>query len=140
MGKYTSKAVKKEKPKPQGPHVIWRGIGCLSIIIVPVISIAAGIETVNHALANGWTVPYELLGYPTLPDFFRKSSGLWAIFGPLTRIKNLWAYTAASILYMIFIGGVTSVLYAIAYQIVGPPRYGPLDVPPPKVKVKKYRR
>jgi hypothetical protein len=140
MGKYSSSAVKKEMPRPDGPHVIWRGIGCLSMIIIPAISIAAGIETVKYALANGLPVPYELLGYITLPEIFRKSSGLWAVFGPLTRINNLLAYVTASILYMVAIGGITSVIYAIAYRVVGPPRYGPLDIPPPKVKVKKYTR
>jgi len=33
-----------------------------------------------------------------------------------------------------------SVLYAFVYRLVGPPRYGPLDVPPPNVKLKKYKR
>jgi hypothetical protein len=140
MGKYKSSAVKKERPPSEGPHVIWRGIGCLSILIIPAISIAAGIETVKYALANGWVVPYELLGYITLPEIFRRSTGLWAIFGPLTRINHLYAYIVASIIYMVAIGGVTSVIYAIAYRFIGPPRYGPLDIPPPKVKTKKYTR
>jgi hypothetical protein len=33
-----------------------------------------------------------------------------------------------------FIGfGVMALLYAILYQVAGPPRYGPFDVPPDKV-------
>jgi hypothetical protein len=140
MGKYKSSAVKKERFQSDGPHVVWRGIGCITMLIIPAISIAAGIETVKYALTNGWAVPYELLGFISLPEIFKKSTGLWTIFGPLTRINHLYAYVVASILYMIAIGGVISVIYAIAYRIIGPSRYGPLDIPPPKVKTKKYTR
>lgn len=140
MGKYTSSAVIRKKPKSNSPHVIWRGIGCLMMIVIPAISIAAGIETINYGLKSGWPIPYELLGYPALPDFFYKSSGLLILFGPLTRINHLYAYAATSILYTITIGGVISVIYSTAYRFVGPSRWGPMDEPPPKIKVKKYTR
>jgi hypothetical protein len=35
---------------------------------------------------------------------------------------------------------VMSVIYGYIYQIFGPPRYGPTDAPPPKVKAKPYKR
>lgn len=140
MGKYTSSVLKRSKPKAERPHAVWRGIGCLMMLIIPAISIAAGAETIKYGLNHGWTIPYQLLGYPTLPDLFYKSSGLIAVFGPITRINHLYAYTAVSLLYMILIGGTISVLYAIAYRFVGPSRYGPMDDPPPKIKAKKYTR
>jgi len=140
MGKYTSSVSKRSKPRNEGLHVVWRGIGCVMMLLVPAVSIAAGAETIKYGLDNGWAIPYQLLGYPTLPDLFYQSSGLLTIFGPITRINHLYAYTAASILYMILIGGTISVLYAAAYRIVGPPRYGPMDEPPPKIKTKKYTR
>ncbi|MDP2777457.1 MAG: hypothetical protein Q8O48_07425 [Anaerolineales bacterium] len=140
MSKYASSVVKRSKPKYDGPHVIWRGIGCLMMLLIPAISIAAGIETIKYGFDNGWTIPYQLLGYPTLPDLFYQSSGLRMIFGPITRVNHLYAYTAASILYMITIGGTISLLYGVAYRIVGPSRYGPMDEPPPKIKTKKYTR
>jgi hypothetical protein len=140
MGKYSSSVVKKTKPKSSGPHAIWRGIGCLIILIVPIISAAAGYATIEHGLEKGWAIPYQLLGTPRLPEVFYISTGLWTIFGPLTRITHLYAYAFAAFLYMITIGGVTSVAYAIAFRIMGPPRWGPLDEPPPRIKTKKYTR
>ena len=140
MSKYTSSVSKRSKPRGDGTHTIWRGIGCIMILVIPAISIAAGIITIDNGLKHGWAIPYQLLGYPTLPDWFYKSSGLITVFGPLTRINHLYAYTALSFFYMVAIGGIISVLYSFAYRFIGPSRYGPLDAPPPKVKTKKYTR
>ncbi len=140
MGKYSGSSRKVVKAKPEGEHPIWRGIGCIMMLIIPVISIAAGVETVNYGLANGWTIPYQLLGTPELPEFFYKSSGLMTIFGPLTTLQNFYAHAALSFIYMVTLGGVISVLYAIVYRAIGPSRYGPTDAPPPKIRTKKYTR
>lgn len=140
MGKYRSSARPIQKPLDTGPHVIWRGLGCLMMIIIPVISYAAAYEIVNYGLANSWTIPYQLLGTPQLPEFIRKSNALWSLFSPITRVQNFYAYAAFGTLIMVMISGAISVFYAIAYRILGPSRWGPLDMPPPKFKTKKYTR
>ena len=140
MGKYSTSTRTPPRQKPQGPHEIWRGIGCLMILIIPVISMAAGVATINYAIEQRWPIPYQLLGAPTLPGFFYKSGGLLQIFGPLTKIQNLYAFIATGVLYMILIGGVISVIYALMYRFIGPSRYGPTDAPPPKIKTKRYTR
>jgi hypothetical protein len=129
-----------QKPLPEGPHVIWRGIGCLMMIIIPVISIAAAYETINYGLDNGWAIPYQLLGKPQMPSIVYKSSGLLTILGPIMNTPHFYAYAALSVIFMIMLGGVISVIYAFVYRSVGPSRYGPLDAPPPKIKTKKYTR
>lgn len=140
MSKYRSNARKVVRERTNQPHFIWRGIGCAMMLIIPLISIAAGYETVNYALRNGIAVPYELLGTPRFPDLFYQSSGMMIILRPIIAIKNFYAYTAAAFLYMVLLGGIMSLGYSIAYRMVGPSRYGPLDAPPPKVKVKPYKR
>ena len=140
MGKYSSSAKQAPKAMPERPHSIWRGIGCLIMLIVPAISISAGILTVNYGLDHNWPIPYELLGYVRLPDLFYKSQGLTTVFGPLTQINNFYAYAAASLVYMLLIGGVMSSVYAFMYRVVGPSQFGPQDAPPPSRKVKKYKR
>jgi len=140
MGKYKTNSTKREKPKSEGPHVIWRGIGCLMMLIIPAISIAAAYETINYGLQSHWAIPYQLLGTPQLPKLFYKSSGLMIILAPVVNTPNFYAYAALSLLYMVLIGGVISVIYAMVYNMVGPSRYGPTDAPPPKIKTKKYTR
>lgn len=140
MGKYSSSARKKVKERSNQPHYLWRGIGCLMMVIIPVISIAAGYETVNYLLAERFPIPYQLLGTPRYPDLFYKSSGMMIILSPITAIRHFYAYAVAAFFYMVLLGGITSMVYSIAYRLVGPPRYGPLDAPPPNVKVKPYKR
>jgi hypothetical protein len=140
MGKYRSSVYKKTTPKSDGPHAVWRGIGCLMMLIIPVISYAAGYETINYAIENNIDIPYQLLGTPRYPDFFYNSGSLISLLSPLTAIKNLYAYVIAAIFYTLILGGVTSVGYAIVYRFTGPSRYGPLDIPQPNIKVKRYKR
>lgn len=140
MSKYQSSVVKTSRQKVKEPHFAWRGIGCLMMIIIPIISATAGYETVQYGLNNGWAIPYQLLGTPRYPEFFYASNGLMTLLSPITATPHFYAYAAASILYMIILGGVVSLLYAVVYRIVGPAKYGPLDVPPPNIKFKKYKR
>jgi hypothetical protein len=140
MSKYRSSSVKATKQRTNQPHYLWRGIGCVMMILIPVISMAAGYETINYALSKGYSIPYELLGTPRYPALFYQSSGMMIILSPITAIKNFYAYAIATLFYIILLGGITSLGYSIVYRMVGPSRYGPLDAPPPKVKVKPYKR
>lgn len=140
MGKYRSSAVKRGADKKREPHYAWRGIGCLMLLIVPVISVAAGFETINYGLKHGWPIPFQLLGMPVLPDFFYKSTGLMILLTPIVRTPHFYAYAVTSLMYMVLLGGIMSVVYAFAYRMATPSRYGPLDAPPPNIKVKRYKR
>jgi hypothetical protein len=143
MGRHTGSSTQRESSisRTKQPHEIWRGIGCLMMVIVPVISVAAASETVKWILANGnKLIPRALLGIPRLPDFVYKSDGLVLILSPITKINNLYAIVVMSLFYILIISGVISVIYAATYNMVGPSRYGPTDAPPPKIKrVKKSR-
>ena len=140
MSKYRSSSRKQVKERTNQPHYLWRGIDCIMMLLIPLISIAAAYETINYALEVGYRVPYQLLGTPTYPDLFYKSSGMMIILSPITAIRHFYAYAVASIFYMVLLGGITSLGYSIVYRMVGPSRYGPLDAPPSNVKAKPYKR
>ncbi|MBI5944187.1 MAG: hypothetical protein HY864_07450 [Chloroflexi bacterium] len=110
------------------------------MLVIPIISIAAGYGTINYAIEKRWFIPYELLGTPIFPSLFYKSNGLMLILAPITRIQNFYAYVIAALVYILLIGGLVSLIYAIVYRIVGPSRYGPTDAPPPNIKTKRYTR
>ena len=140
MGKYTS-YTQKELPRKGETHEIWSGFGCVIMLIIPVISLAASVLTVGWIIDSGWhVIPRELLGIPKLPDIVYKSEGLRFLFLWMTDIKNLYAYIAVGLVYMLLISGVVSVIYAAVYRAIGPSRYTPLDAPPPKIKVVKKTR
>lgn len=141
MGRY-EKYNKREGPKkPSEPHPIWQGIGCLIAIILPVISYALADVTIKAGIkARWWFLPYELLGAPRFPDFVWKYWQIARLFSPFTHINNLYANLVLTGVYIIVLGGLASLVYAITYRFIGPPRYGPQDVPLPKIKTKPYKR
>lgn len=141
MGKYNSFS-RKRVPKPaDGPHPIWRGIGCLMIVIVPVISFGLALITLDAALALRWPVPSQFLGNPDLPNFLYRSQALVPLLNAITGMTNLYGYLAITLIYMIILGAILSFVYALLYRMVGPSTYGPMDMPPPRgIRLKRYKR
>jgi hypothetical protein len=138
MGKYQS-GVKRPAPLPTGPQPIWRGIGCLLMILVPILSFAAAELTVPFFTDRGW-LPRELLIIPQPPDWLFFAPTLVQAFRFLLGRPAILATLLLTLVYILLIGGVLSVFYAFMYRMAAPSRYGPMDAPPPRVKVKKYKR
>ena len=144
MGRHTGSTTLKESSirGAKETHPIWRGIGCVLILVIPAISIVISNLLVNFALANKaikLKIPYQLLGIPKMPDILYKSAGLKPLL-PLLRIPNLYAYIVASIICILLISSVISLVYAVVYRMANPYRYGPLDEPPSRIKAKKHSR
>ena len=140
MSKYRSNSVKVVKERSGQPHFLWRGIGCVMMLVIPVMSAAIAYELINYGLNNNWPIPFQLLGTPRYPDLFYRSSGMMIILSPITAIRHFYAYAVGTLIFMILIGGVMSLIYAFVYRMVGPAQYGPLDAPPPNIKIKRYKR
>lgn len=101
-------------------HPIWRGIGCILLVLIPVMAFAGTSLILDANTTNNWfIVPYELQG-------------------PL-QYPYLYAKLAGTLLLSVLGFGVLVSFYALIYSIIGPPKYGPLDAPPPR-KVKRRRK
>ncbi len=140
MGKYTSMSRQKETPRVTGVHPIMKGLGCIMIIIVPVISYGAAILIVNLGIARGWSFPDGWLGTPQFHPLLWNISGLAYILSLLQTQNNLTANAVFALGISILIGGIMAVIFGYIYRIFGPPQYGPMDAPPMRVKVKRYKR
>jgi hypothetical protein len=141
MGKHTSASGRRPlKEIDRSPHAVWRGIGCFMILLIPIMSIALAYETINYGIENKWPIPYQLLGFPKMPKIIYDVPAFSQLTYPIRQVDNFYAYTLTTIAYMIVIGGIISVLYALVYRVIGPSRYGPFDAPPPKIKTKRYTR
>ncbi len=141
MTKYRDAAARRSVSKQKEVHAIWRGIGCLMILIVPVVSYILAEITVNEAVRGGWALPYQLMGSPVIPNLlWTAAPGLAPLFAFVQEQNNLYAVVGFAIVYIVILGAVISLGYSVVYRLVGPPRYGPLDVPQPKVSVKSYKR
>lgn len=112
-----------EPPKkdPNDVHPIWRGVGFIFLILAPVMGYFGSLVLLDANKANKW------LDIPT--NFLAAGSD------PLLYVKIGLTILLALVVFVIlqFIG-------LIIFQLVGPSRYGPLDVEPiTGVKKKKAR-
>ena len=106
-----------QKARPWDVHPIWRGIGCLMILIIPVMSYAGGVILVEQNMKYRWIyVPAELTKSVLLP-----------LVG---RVSHLYATLMATVVLMLIGFGIIVTFYAMIYNMVGPSRLGPLDAPP----------
>jgi uncharacterized membrane protein YphA (DoxX/SURF4 family) len=128
MGKYGK--LSRQVPPPQRPwavHPIWRGIGCLILVIGPFIAIAAAHLVLDMNLEQGWfPIPSEFISAYPVPGL-----------GP---VDHFFADLLLAGVFLLIGFAIMMIVYAIAYSILGPPRYGPLDSPPIRDKGKYLRR
>ncbi|HTX80267.1 MAG TPA: hypothetical protein VMC62_11385 [Longilinea sp.] len=109
-----------EPGKPREVHAIWRGIGFAFIFLLPVLSYVGALVLLQSNTENNW--------FPIPSD--------WLVnFGndPMLLVKVVLALVIMFILYAVFM-----LITFTLYRFFAPPRYGPTDVPP--VKVRKIKR
>ena len=140
MGKYSSYTRKQVKPRVVTVHPVMRGIGCLMIVLVPILSYGIAVLLVNYGYSHGWSIPQGWLGHPTIHPLLLRLEGLRPIWDFLISQNNLIANLIFTVATMVVIGGIMSIIYGYMYSLFGPPQYGPTDVPPIRVKVKRYKR
>jgi hypothetical protein len=142
MSKYAQFATK-EVVAPYKIHPIWRGIGFVMMIIVPIVAWAAADELLKYAqglevsevqrfisyLSGPFVYPEWVYSVPYLDDFARWTRG----------IELLKAKLLLFVIFLVAFSGLLSIIYAMIYRMAVP-RYAPLDEPAPKIRAKKYTR
>jgi len=123
-----------------GVHPVMRGIGCIMIVAVPILAYGIAVLLVNYGAARGWLIPPGWLGQPTFHPLLWRLQGLNVVLNFLQTQNNLTANLVFAVAITVVIGGIMSMIYGYIYSIFGPPRYGPTDEPPPRVKPKPYKR
>ena len=116
MSKY-NQTYRRPTPKslPWRVHPIWRGIGCILVILIPIISFAGAKILVQENLEQKWVhIPGELSGSFNVP-----SVG-----------QIMFAELAVAVILMVLGFGLLTVAYALIYRVFGPSPYGPMDSPP----------
>jgi hypothetical protein len=108
-------------------HPIWRGIGCLMMILVPIMAYAGAVLLVQANVSQGW-VPLgtELAQTVNIPN--------------VGSVDYLFAnLLVAGILAMLGFGLIVAI-YALVYRAVGPSLLGPLDAEPIRRKPPKRKK
>ena len=140
MGRYTSYQ-KRDVPIQRGQvHPVMRGIGCILLAIVPIVSYGTAVLLVNYGVTKAWPIPPDWLGTPIIPPLLLKLAGLRTTLDFIAAQTNLIANIVFAIAIAVVIFGVMAMIYGFIFRIMGPPQYGPTDAPPIRVKVKRYKR
>ncbi len=131
-----------QRPEFKRPpiHPIWRGIGLIILLLIPIISWFGAESLVDEGMKRGWAFVVPLAGRLILPADVYYMPGMATIGRYLANQPNMGAKLIFFVLIAISFFGLISLIYAIAYRFIGPPQYLPIDAPPPKVKVKSYKR
>lgn len=110
-------------------HPVWRGIGCIFVLIAPILSIAIG----NEIVLSGFIQQYV--------RFPRNWMRPFTIPGLNYTIEAFYGTLVVAVVVMFLLFTIYFTTYAALYKISAPSPYGPTDVPPirKKKKVRKSR-
>jgi hypothetical protein len=120
MAKYEKyKPTQYSSGRPWEIHPVWRGIGCILMLLLPVLSYAGADLLLDENLRQGWVrVPAELARTVGVPGI-----------GP---VPHLYANLLLA-LVLAFLGfGLLVSFYTLVFRVLGagPPKLGPQDAPP----------
>lgn len=143
MAKY-SKYEKKEVTQQHKIHPAWRGIGFLMMVLTPIISWAAAdvlIPIVKESESKEFKALVRGLdGRVRFDAGLYQIPGIGGLFTWLSSIDDLQIKLVFTFMFILVLSGILSIVYASIYRVIGPPRYGPLDEPAPKIRAKRYKR
>ncbi|GAB4577781.1 MAG: hypothetical protein Fur0022_05130 [Anaerolineales bacterium] len=115
------------EPEHKDPvHPIWRGIGCLLLILIPIISFAVATILYDQRIPQKY--------FPLTPE--------------LAFAVNVPGFGFVPLPYMLILTAVISVLgfislfvvYSLVFRIGSGSRYGPLDADPREFKKRKVKK
>jgi hypothetical protein len=138
MGYSSKRFEKNQGERPWEVHPIWRGIGCLLIIMMPIIAWAcAELFMQNQQI---FTLPVSW--YRPLAIPLTQWQPLNVILSGIDSLFSSLQFTLGTIsltLVFLFLGyGLLTLIYAVVYRIFGPPRYTQVDAKP--IIVSRKRR
>lgn len=138
-----------QKPRPWRIHPIWRGLGCVMIVLIPVIAFAISSLLVDYvtpvrALLDRVGIlraPVDLMGWTRyiliyIPEITSQVQGFVNALG-LKPVEYWWGKVMITMIISMILFAILSIIYSIIFTATGPGRYGPLDVPGKSYKKKK---
>jgi hypothetical protein len=141
MGKYGRLTKQTAPPKrPWAIHPIWQGIGCILLVIGPIIACGASHLLVDLDLKQGWFhVPPEMTGSITIPGTIQLFEWSYPISKDLT-IPHFYADLLLTVLLLLMVFAFVMIIYSLVYALLGPRRYGPMDSPPIRLSHKRKQQ
>jgi hypothetical protein len=139
MSKYQRYYVQPATEKPWKVHPVWRGIGCLFMIIIPVMSYAGALMLVRANLRGNWfPVPAELANQV---DFSRITNFLPLLKPVLDGLGRIYYIDLLTTILLMVVGfGLLTIVYSLLYSAAGGNQRSPLDAPPVRSSPRRKSR
>ncbi len=125
--------------KKQEMHPLWRGVGCILFIIVPVLAYLFMTMIVPPVMATG-QVPPELTRDLKFPPWVANTPVLKDAAAYLANVDDLWVKLIVFAVVLLLLITVSGLIYTMVYQFVGPPRYTEMDAPDAERGAQRYKR
>ncbi len=122
MSKYQKYRYEQVRERSWKIHPIWRGIGLIFVILIPLVSFAGAILAVRANFEQNWVqVPAEFMKFFNTPQLAGISPDMAKIY---------YLDLAVWLAFMALGFGILTIIYSMLYSSFGPSRYGPVDSPP----------
>ena len=132
---------KSKQPEKKKIHPIWSGIGCVMIILTPIISWAASMVFLDYGKNQHWSYLNQLSGTVRFPDIMYQIPWVSAVTNYISSIPYFEVLVVYFVLFFLLFSSLFSLINAILYRRFGPPRFSAIDAPPPpRRKSKRYNR
>jgi hypothetical protein len=121
MGKYRpSYILHNFPPRPWAVHPVWRGIGCIFMVLLPIMAYTVAVILVRENFIQQWvSIPREL----TISIF-------------IPNIGRIYLLDILLAIVLLVVGmALFTIVYSAIYRLFGPSRYTAVDAPP-----ERYRR
>jgi hypothetical protein len=134
MGYSSKKYHSQREGRPWKVHPVWRGIGCALCILIPIMSWYGSVLFMQN---NRWVpLPADLTKPILIP--YTKQAQVDQYIGVINNALGgsgiNYGYLFFTVVIMFLGFGLLSIIYGAMYRVAGPPRYGPFDAPPEKVR------
>ncbi|RPI29735.1 MAG: hypothetical protein EHM70_15445 [Chloroflexota bacterium] len=139
MAKYSKYGYKQVKERRWEVHPIWRGIGCVFIALIPIMSYTGAVMMVRANLTRHWVpIPAEYYGGINLAQIY---AYLPVVRSVLPKLGMIYYADLLLMGVLLIIGfGALSVLYSLLYRVMGAEVHSPVDAPPIRKSPRKSSR
>ncbi len=127
--KYAKYEYKQIKERRWRVHPIWRGIGAVLIILIPILSYTGAYLLVRENLKNHWLqIPVDLMRSVNFVPVLKAVPELSGLVASIGRVY--YVDLVLTVFFMVVGFGLLTIIYGALYSAMGPSRYGPVDAPP----------
>ena len=116
-----------DKPRPWDVHPIWRGMGCVMMVLIPIVSYAGASLLIESGFF--YTIGVNLTADFTDPRPINPVPGILPII-PERYVPHLYGNLVIGALLTLLGFGLLMIFYIIMYRLMGPPMKGPMDADP----------